>query len=55
MKVRVRPHAWAWNIAKAIHGHASVEEELYEGEKPVKKSVEERGWTCSYKVAIDWD
>ena len=55
MKVRVRPHPWAWNIAKAIHGHASVEEELFEGDKPVKVAVEQRGWSCSYKVAIDWD
>ena len=46
---------WGLNIAKAIHGHASVEEELYEGEKPVKAAVEQRGWSCSYKVAIDWD
>ena len=55
MKVRVRPHPWAWNIAKAIHGHASVEEDLFEGEKPVKAEVEQRGWSCSYKVAIDWE
>jgi hypothetical protein len=38
-----------------VHDHASTEEDAYEGEKPVKAKVDERGWACSYKVRIVWD
>jgi hypothetical protein len=55
MKVRVRRHPWAVKVAKAVHDHASTEEDNYDGEKPVKSTVEERGWACSYKVRIVWD
>lgn len=55
MKVRIRRHPWALRVAKAVHDHASTEEDRYDGEKPVKSSVEERGWFCSYKVAIHWE
>ena len=55
MKLRVRRHEWAYRVAKAVYDHASVEEEHFDGEKPVKKVVDERGWTCSYKVAIEWN
>ena len=48
----MRRHLWAWQIAKSLHGHASVEEERYIGEKPVRKTVEERGWQASWKVQI---
>ena len=55
MKIRVRRHPWGYRIAKAVSDHASVEEERFQGDKPVKKVVDERGWTCSYKVRISWD
>jgi hypothetical protein len=55
MKVRVRRHPWAMKVAKAVHDHASTGEDAYEGEKPVKAKVDERGWACSYKVRIVWD
>ena len=55
MKVRVRRHPWAMRVAKSVHAHASMEEDNYEGEKPEKTTVEERGWSCSYKVRIVWD
>ena len=55
MKVRVRRHPWAMKVAKAVHDHASTEEDNYDGEKPVKSTVEERGWACSYKVRIVWE
>jgi len=55
MKVRVRRHPWAMKVAKAVHDHASTEEDAYEGDKPVKAKVDERGWACSYKVRIVWD
>lgn len=55
MKLRVRRHEWAYRVAKAVHDHASVEEEHFDGEKPLKKVVDERGWTCSYKVRIVWE
>ena len=55
MKVRVRRHPWGHKVAKAVFDHASTEEERFQGDKPVKKLVDERGWTCSYKVRITWD
>ena len=54
MTIRVRWHPWAYKVAKTVHEHASVEEENYEGEKPVKKTVDAEGWTCRYKVQVDW-
>lgn len=55
MKVRVRRHPWAYRVAKAVWEHASVEEERFQGDKPVKKTVDERGWSCSYKVQVTWE
>ena len=55
MKIRLRRHPWSYRIAKAVHELASVEEERYTGEKPVKKTVDEHGWMCAYKVPIVWD
>lgn len=55
MKVRVRRHSWGYRIAKALWDHGSTEEERFQGDKPVKKLVEERGWSCSWKVRISWD
>ena len=55
MKVRVRRHPWGHKVAKAVFDQASTEEERFQGDKPVKKLVDERGWTCSYKVRITWD
>ena len=54
MLLRVRPHPWAWNIAKQVHAHASVEEEQYVGKMPMKASVVQSGWNCSYMVAVEW-
>lgn len=55
MKIRVRRHPWGFKVAHAVWAHASAEEERFQGDKPVKKTVEERGWSCSYKVRISWD
>lgn len=55
MKVRVRRHPWGFRVAKAVWEHASTEEERFQGDKPTKRTVDERGWSCSYKVRIVWD
>ena len=54
MTIRVRRHPWAYRVAKAVHDHASTEEENYTGDKPVKKTVDAEGWTCRYRVQVDW-
>ena len=54
MTIRVRRHPWAYRVAKAVHEHASVEEEDYTGDKPVKKPVDAEGWTCRYRVQVEW-
>lgn len=55
MTVRVRRHPWAYKVAKAVHEHASVEEDNYTGEKPVKRTVDAEGWSCTYTVRVDWN
>lgn len=55
MKLRVRRHPWGLKVAQAVFDHASVEEERFQGDRPVKKTVDERGWSCSYKVRISWE
>jgi len=54
MTIRVRRHPWAYRVAKAVHAHASTEEENYSGDKPAKKTVDAEGWTCRYKVQVHW-
>jgi hypothetical protein len=54
MLVRVRRHSWAWRVAKAVWEHASTEEDDFVGDKPVKKTVDAEGWSCRYRVRVDW-